>query len=82
MSDNKIVSLNGAPILAPGTPQPNVVAFAEWLLEAAKAGEITGVGAVLLWRDGATSWRLRGVVSYGLLGQTVQLQQCILEELK
>lgn len=63
-----VVSLNGAEIIAPGTPSPKVIVLCEDLLERARSGEIMGVSVVYAYSDGAFGQGHEGQISYGLVG--------------
>ena len=77
-----IVGLRGhIPINPHGKPDADVVEQAEWLLNAAKSGEIVGIAGVLLWRDLATCTMVAGFASYAQLGQLVALQSRLLKTL-
>lgn len=81
MSD-KVVSLTGDPIAQPGEAVASVVQELEWLLEAAKSGEITGLAAAWLWRDGSAGHGFKGVCAYSQIGRLVSLQSAMVEELR
>lgn len=70
----KVVSLRGNEVLPPGTPNPDVIAHAESLLEMARAGEISALVSVTLYRDDATGYRLSGGFTRSVLGACVVAQ--------
>ncbi len=75
MSDNeKIVSLTGQPVGQPGAVNDSCVKALEEALERARAGQIAGVGIVLLWPDNPSAYSLGGRIGgYTMLGAAQQL---------
>jgi len=65
---SKVVSLKGDPIVAKGTPRPEVIETLEGMLDLAHAGELDGFAAALLFKDDCTSYRISGRLSRGLIG--------------
>lgn len=80
MPDEKVVSLRGEPIIQPGVIQPDLIGALEELLEAAKAGELAGFSAALLYKDDCTSFRINGRRNRGLLGCVEMMKFALLQE--
>jgi hypothetical protein len=72
MSD-KVVSMKGEPVLAPGEPDAETVVELEKLLEAARSGEVQGIAIVFLHADGAVNCTYGGKTTYALVGKLVQM---------
>lgn len=69
----KVVSLRGEQILAPGEVNPEVVQMLEDLLDHARSGEIKTVVAVFVHADDtAGSWQ-KGTKSYRLVGMLTKV---------
>lgn len=65
-----VVSLHNNPVMTPSDP-PNekLVESLEWLLEAAKSGEIQGMASSYIFRDRTCGCRITGQVSYSMIGR-------------
>lgn len=63
-----VVSLKGAPVAAPGTPNPDLVEDLEKLLDMARSGEINAIAYGVVYRDGLTSYRWVGRITRALVG--------------
>lgn len=77
---SNVVSLKGDPIPA-GQPVADVVKAAEWLLNAATAGEITGVAFTAHYRDGASEARMQGMLNYSNVGRLFSLANSLDDQL-
>jgi hypothetical protein len=65
---SKVISLDGGPIGLPERNE-NAVATLREALEMAEAGEIVGIGVVMLHKDAMGSYRFGGKVGgYSMLG--------------
>lgn len=56
-------------------PDPEVIAVLEWYLQAAKSGEVIGVGIAAEFRDGTTGSVCKGLLTYGLIGRLFGIQE-------
>lgn len=65
---SKVVSLKGTEIVAPGTPNPDVITELEKLVEMAKAGEIEGIAYAVLFHDDLTTYNRKGRLTRGVIG--------------
>lgn len=70
---DKVVSLRGDPVMAPGEVSPSTVALAERILEMARSGEIQGLVAVMLHSDSAVSYDCTGAVTFSIVGKLTQV---------
>lgn len=79
----KVVSLTGDPIVAPGTPRPELIADLERVLEMAKAGEIEGIAYAVQHADGCTNFYRIGRLTRAVIGALSILQTSIVyDEIK
>lgn len=78
----EIFLLNGGPIADPREPRADVIKLAEQLLEAAKAGEVTGLVVALHYADGASGQRCAGVATYATVGRMESLKDLVLVGLR
>ena len=80
MTDS-VVSLNGGGVPQRREPVPSVIAEAERILEMARAGEIQGLGIVLLRPSGMAEYSYSGFVgSYSLVGAAHVLTDFLVDE--
>ena len=80
MTDS-VVSLNGGAVPQRREPVQSVIAEAERILEMARAGEIQGVGFVLLRSNGLCEYSYSGFVgSYSLVGAAHVLTDFLVDE--
>lgn len=79
MTDDKVVGIRGQMVSQPGKVNEEVVKKAEWLLEAAKAGQIDGVAIALHWSDDAGGEIFAGILGYSIIGRLFSLQQRVLD---
>ena len=78
---DRVVSLNGGGVPQRRDPVPSVIAGAERILEMARAGEIQGLGLVLLRPSGMAEYRYSGFVgSYSLVGAAVTMTDYLVEK--
>ena len=77
----EVVGLYDSTIPESGEPVPAVIEQLEWILDRAKAGEITGVAIALHFRDNCTNRAFCGVLSYSLVGRLSELQGLLLKSL-
>lgn len=63
-----VVSLKGDPVVAPGTPNPDLIVHLEEMLEKARSGEISSIAYVVLYRDELTSYHWIGRMTRAVLG--------------
>ena len=64
----KVVPLHGGPVTGLAEVQDDVVTELEWLLEAAKSGELVGLAYSGVHADATTSNRYVGKMTYGSVG--------------
>lgn len=64
----RVVSICGARVIAPGTPNPELIEDVEKLLELARSGEISSIAYVTLFYDDLTSYRWVGRMTRGVIG--------------
>lgn len=77
-----VVGLRGEAVpKATHEPRKDVVERLEWLLEAAKSGEIIGLAAVYVFRDEAAGQGVSGWRNYSMIGRLADLQRRILLDL-
>jgi hypothetical protein len=81
MTESNVVGLKGQPVVDRRTPLPEVIKQAEWILEAAKSGEIVGFAIAVDYSDSATGNFRTGMVSYSTVGRLQMLSKRILEDL-
>lgn len=68
MAEN-VVSIRGAPVLVPErSPNPEVIAELEHLLEQAKMGEINGLAYAILFHDDCTRGHSVGRIIRSVIG--------------
>lgn len=60
--------LSGQKIGSQGQPDANVVRELEWLLKAAKDGQLSGIAYAATYADGGTTNRYVGVISLKQVG--------------
>lgn len=63
-----VVSLKGDPIVAPGTPNADLVTHLEEILEKARSGEISSLVYIALYHDDLTTYHWIGRMTRGVLG--------------
>jgi hypothetical protein len=63
-----VVSLKGEPIAPRGEPREDIALELEELAARARAGELDGVVATLLFQDNSTSYRIKGRVTRAMIG--------------
>ncbi|MGB1214977.1 MAG: hypothetical protein ACPG4X_16535 [Pikeienuella sp.] len=73
MSDDRVVSLNGEPVIAPGV-NDRVVAVLEDYLERARNGDVAGIALAVTYGDGSSSFQLVGKYGYSMLGAVTVAQ--------
>ena len=76
-----VVGLRGRDVFTAGEPREDVIQLAEWLLEAAKAGEVVGLHTVFVYRDECTGARQAGWESYAVAGRLDSLKMAVIESL-
>lgn len=79
MSDDKIVSIDGSPVVSPDQPDQNCIESIELLLDLAERGEVAGVCFVVKHPDGATSSAHAGNVSIGMAGELLYAANLIMK---
>lgn len=77
----KIVSLSGEPIQDPRVPDPDIVKFAEWLVEAARSGEIRGLAIAYHYADDSGGHNHLGWASHSMIGRLHAVQNQMAEAL-
>lgn len=69
MANDKIVSMNGAPVPEARDPSPVLVGYLEDMLEQAKSGEILGMATATMHSDRTTGYSVVGIVEgFSMLG--------------
>ena len=79
---SNVVGLRGQPIPQERIPDPKIIEYLEWLLEAAKSGEIQGFASVHVNSDETTGITRAGIHNYGMVGRLQQLQRYTLRDLE
>ena len=69
MSDaSNIVGIHGQPVMQERRPNDLIIKRLEWLLEAARAGEVVGLASAYVFHDGSSQFTINGVISYSMVG--------------
>ena len=79
---DNVVGLRGQEVSHPGVPLPEVVAKAEWLLEACKSGEVNGLAYVIHFSDDGVGDKHIGLISYSMIGHWENLKKKMLKALE
>jgi hypothetical protein len=78
---SNVVGLRGLAIADHRVPNKNVVESLEWLLEAAKSGEVSGIACAYDNSDKSTGFSRVGIVSRATIGVLHTLISAIVEDL-
>jgi hypothetical protein len=73
--DGNVVSLHGNEVLGQKKPNRDLIEKLEWLLEAARSGEVQGMIGVYLFDDGSTGWFRVGAHTYSQVGRLEQVKR-------
>lgn len=77
-----VVGLRGELMPSEHAYNPDVIAHLEWLLEAAKSGQIVGIAAVYGWVDETVGWRRAGLVSLRSIGALEVMKSKMVKDLE
>ena len=78
----EVVGIRGDVVPFEYTPDPNVIAHLEWMLEAAKSGQLTGIAAVYQWEDKTAGYRRAGLISYRMIGILESMKTHMIKDLE
>lgn len=80
---DKVVDINGGPVIGAGRPSESLIKQLEWLLEAAMSGEVTGIAYALTYRDQTVSFGIDGIVlNYSTIGALEAAKARVTESMK
>jgi len=77
-TEDKVKNIYGGPVITV-TPHRAVIEELEFMLEAARSGEIVGIAGAVMHGDTSTSTRLVGMSNRSLLGALVEVQHRLVE---
>lgn len=80
MTDN-VVTINGQPLADPREPDPEVVKFAERMLEMARSGEMRAISAAWENADLSIGYKRAGPACTKLVGAIGRLQFEVIKDL-